>query len=146
MYAKASSDDTAKQKQCINNAKTCKTNPEKNAHKTQKQVTKGCLGMQKRANKMRKNNTFVHLTNTNTCTNNATKMHQKCTTMQKQMHKQCNTNAIKKQNTCDQNRSGLCLCNFLLCICVLFAFFVRFLEKTQKKLAKNAKPAKKNRT
>ena len=127
MYAKASSDDTAKHKTCINNAKQCKTNPEKNAQKTQKQVTEGCLGMQKKANKMRKKTHLSTKQMQKTCTKHATKMHQKGTNDATKMHNKCKPNATQMQSNSKTNAIKHVLvfafAIFLLCICVLFAFF-----------------------
>ena len=47
VYTKVSSDDT---KKGMNKANKCKTNAAKNAQKTQKQVTKGIVGMHNNAN------------------------------------------------------------------------------------------------
>ena len=130
-------------KQCKNNAKPI---PKKNAQKTQKQVTKGCLGMPK---KRKTNAKKTHVSTKpmqkthKKCKKNAQKRHKKCKNNAQKMQK----NAIKKQNECDQKRSGLCLCIlfalYLRFFCDFFAFFVRFLEKTQKKSKKTQKKMQK---
>ena len=128
MCIKASSDDTTKNKQYINNAKQmqiqcCKMRwNAKNAKKTICPLNKS----KKRPNK---------------CNNNAPKKQK----MQQNMHKTCKTNAIKKQNKCDQKRSSLCPCMFCFVFACCLHFLCVCLEETQKN-RKIQQIAKTNRT
>ena len=117
MYAKASSDATAKHTKCINNANIMQNQSRKKCTENAKNMSpKDAL----ECNKKRKK-TPTHLSTKqmqkaqNQCKTNAKKaqqMQQKCTNNAK-------TNAIKKQNKCDQKRSGLCLC-------IIFALYLCF--------------------
>ena len=120
MYAKASSDDTAKHKKCTENAKTSHQRMPWNANKTQKTCEK------------------KHL---------STKPMQKTRKMQKNaqnMQSKSKTNAIKNVLVFAFAFVLLCICVFLRLF--FFAFFVRFLEKThknEKTRTKNAQTMKK---
>ena len=158
MYAKASSDDTAKHKKCINNAKIMQ-------NQSRKKCTENAKTSHQRmpwnAKKSKKNAKKTHLS-----TKPMQKTHKKCKKHAQKRHKKCKNNAqkmqknaIKKQNECDQKRSGLCLCIFFALYLRFFGdFFLHFLcvslRKRKKKIAKkgtknaqkNAKNMQNNRT
>ena len=140
MYAKASSDDTAKQKTCIHNATNAKPTPKKLHRKRKNKSPKDALECKKQQTKCEKINHICPLNKCKKqCTTNATKVHQKGTKHATKMHKTGKTHAINKQNKCDQKRSGLCLCICLLCICFLFATFSDLLCVSLRKHKKNEK-------
>ena len=111
--------------------KQCKTNAAKHVQKTQKQVTKGSVGMQQNANNMQQ------------------KIDRNCPL------KQGTTNARKctkqKQHKSEQKRSVLyCFCMFCCCLFVFrlpvllrcflfFSFLVRFLGNKQTNMQTNRK-------
>ena len=138
MYAKASSDDTATHKTCINNAKIMQNQSRTKMHRKRKNKSpKDALECKKTQKRICPLNKCTKSTNN---ANKSTKKHKKNTT---KMHKECKTNAIKKQHKCNQKRSGLGLCMFFCfvftCFCfrVLFCIFCAFPSENANKSHKN---------
>ena len=122
-------------KQCKNNAKPI---PKKMHRKRENKSPKDALECKKKRKKMRKK---THVS-TKPMQQMQKKMHKKGTQNAKTMHKKCKKNAIKKQNECDQKRSGLCLCIFFALYLRFFGdFFLHFLCVSLRKRKKNRKSA-----
>ena len=120
MYAKASSDDTAKNRKCITNAKIMQNQSRKKMHRKRKNKSpKDALECQKNAKQMRKKR-MCPLNQCKKRTKNAKKMHKKGTKNAKTMHKKCKKMQSKSKTNAIKNVLVFAFAFFLLCICVFF--------------------------
>ena len=133
MYAKASSDDTAKHKTCINNAKIMQNQSRKkcteNAKTSHQRMPWNAKKMpKKKAKKM-------HLS-----TKPMQKTHNKC---QKNMHKKCNKNAQKMQSKSKTHAIKHVLVFAFAFFSLYLRFFLRKRKKNRKTSTNNAQKMQK---
>ena len=129
MYAKASSDDTAKHKKCINNAKIMQNQSRKKCTENAK-TSHQRMPWNAKQNKKSEKTRICPL-------NKCKKRHNKCNKNAPKRHNKCDKNAQTIQNKCNQKAKQMRSNTFwslplhffalyLRFVCDLFAFFGAF--------------------